>query len=183
MAAPEYVPTGLESAPRKGLPLPPPDGWEPGDDTHLGPRPGELGPSQPRGAGLGTPGPDQGFALRLARSFTGKLELAEGEREDDALHGAVLVALKRASLFGRAPVVHDIEAALRAWGYLDDAPAELVAVRRRAFEGAHSWHHYVDQRRIVDAVPDDLLRLRPAEIADRVRGDGWRTALALAVRD
>ena len=36
---------------------------------------------------------------------------------------AVGVALKRASLFGRAPVVHDLTVALTVWGFLDETPA------------------------------------------------------------
>ena len=180
MSAPQFVPTNLTEAPRRGLDLPAPDTWLPPDETHLGPRPAELGPKQPRGDGLGSPGPDQGFALRLARRFEGKLSLAEGEREDDALAGAVFVALKRASLFGRAPVIHDLRVALTLWGFLDpSAPRELVEARRRLFEGAHSWHHYVDQRKISDAVPEATLRMTPDQVAEAVRGDGWRTHLEL----
>ena len=185
MSAPQYVPTNLTEAPRRGLDLPAPDTWLPPDETHLGPRPAELGPKQPRGDRLGSPGPDQGFALRLARRFEGKLTLSDGEDEADALLGAVFVALKRASLFGRAPVIHDVRVALTLWGFLGDgpasapAPADLVAARRPLFQGARSWHHYVDQRRIVDAVPESTLRLTPDQVAEAVRGDGWRSVLHL----
>jgi hypothetical protein len=181
VSAPQHVPTNLTEAPRRGLDLPAPDTWLPPDETHLGPRPAELGPAQPRGDGLGSPGPDQGFALRLARQFEGKLSLAEGEREADALAGAVFVALKRASLFGRAPVIHDLRVALTVWGFLDSAaPRELVEARRHLFEGAHSWHHYVDQRKISDAVPESTLRMTPDQVAEAVKGDGgWRSLLTL----
>jgi len=57
MAAPEYVPVkpmddvrAYESPPRR------PDPWK-------AVRPGDLHGSQPRGDGLGSPGPDQGYAL------------------------------------------------------------------------------------------------------------------------
>jgi len=179
VAAPEYVPTNLTEAPRRGLDLPAPDTWIPPDERVLGPRPAELGPEQPRGTRLGSPGPDQGYALRLARRFEGKLVLTDGEDEDDALQVAVLVALKRASLFGRAPVIHDLRVALTVWGFLDKAPADLVAARRGLFQGASSWHHYSEQRRIVDAVPDDVLLMTPDQAAEAVRGDGWRSVLRL----
>ena len=43
-------------------------------------RPSELRNNKhPTGPSLGTPGPDQGFALKLARRFEDRLELAEGE--------------------------------------------------------------------------------------------------------
>ena len=181
MSAPQYVPTNLTEAPRRGLDLPAPDTWIPPDDERLGPRPAELGPAQPRGDRLGSPGPDQGFALRLARHFRGKLHLHAAENEEDALAGAVYVALKRASIFGRAPVIHDLRLALTVWGFLDDrAPSELIETRRRLFEGARSWHHYGDQRKIADAVPDELLRMTPEQAAEAVRGDGWRSVLRLS---
>ena len=46
------------------------------------------------------------------------------------------LALKRASLFGRAPVVHDLEVAFTIWGFLGAAPPELVALRRPLFDFA-----------------------------------------------
>ena len=61
-----------------------------------------------RGAGIGTPGPDSGFALRLAHRFEDELELGEGESAHDVLLGVALVASKRAALFGRAPCIYDV---------------------------------------------------------------------------
>ncbi len=62
--------------------------------------------------------------------------------------GCTAVALRRASLFGRAPVIHDLRIAFTIWGYLDAAPpAELVELRRPLFEGvANSLHHYEERR-------------------------------------
>jgi hypothetical protein len=90
----------------------------------------------------------------------------------------VLVALKRASLFGRAPVIHDIDVALTVWGFLDAAPDDLVEARRPLFEGVANGHHYVEQRRIVHAVPEATLRKTPQQLRDEVR-TGWRTLLRL----
>jgi len=122
---------------------------------------------------LGSPGPDQGYALTLARRFEDRLELTEGEHREDAVAGCVAVALKRASIFGRAPVIYDLEHAFTLWGFLGGAPDDLVAFRRRFFEGAAD--HYWAQRAIVDAVPDDTLRLTPTQVREGL-GE-WRSLI------
>jgi hypothetical protein len=173
VAAPEYVPVDrtrflrtYESPPRR------PDPW-------LANRPGELVEGgQPHGPLLGSPGPDQGYILRLAHQFEGKLVLQPGEHERDALAGACAVALKRASLFGRAPVVHDLTVALTIWGYLGDAAPELVELRRHLFEEVSNPQQYDSVRRIVDLVPAEALKRSPAQVAEAHRAD-WRTLLAL----
>ena len=125
-------------------------------------RPAELAVPEVRGGrSVGTPGPDSGFALRLARRFGHELKLTEGESEHDALFGAALVAAKRAALFGRAPSIYDVQVALNLWGFLDDDPPELVATRRAAFSAIS--HDYVAQRQLVDSVPEEVLRLSPEE--------------------
>ena len=125
-------------------------------------RPAELVvPAVPRGRGVGTPGPDSGFALRLANRFAHDLKLVEGESEHDVLLGVALVASKRAALFGRAPCVYDVRFALNLWGFLDQVPGEVLAERRAAFSSIA--HDYVAQRRLVDAVPEETLRLSPEE--------------------
>lgn len=130
-------------------------------------RPAELTvPSPPRGRSVGTPGPDSGFALRLARRLEHEVRLTEGESVHDVVLGAALVASKRAALFGRAPSVYDVRAALNLWGFLDDgAPADLVARRRAAFSSVS--HDYVAQRALVDSVDEALLRLTPEEARGR----------------
>ena len=173
MAAPEYVPVDrtrvlrtYESPPRR------PDPWR-------ADRPGELvDAGQPHGPSLGSPGPDQGYMLRLARQFEGKLVLHAGEHERDALAGGCAVALKRASLYGRAPVVHDLTVALTIWGYLSDAPAELVELRSHLFEEVAHPHQYDEVRRIVDMVPPAALQRTPQQVTEAHRAD-WRSLLAL----
>jgi hypothetical protein len=126
---------------------------------------------------MGTPGSDQGFALKLARRFADRLRLSGDESIDDVLIGAALVASRRAGLVGRAPSVHDLAAALSLWGFLDEAPPGLVAVRRRAFRAAS--HDYEVQRALVDSVPQTSLRLAPAEIERRVRAGEWPQLVGL----
>ena len=171
MAAPEYVPVD-KTRPVRAYESPPrlPDSW-------LADRPGDLTGGQPHGDRLGNQGPDQGYVLSLARRFAGKLSLTAGEHERDALAGAVAVALKRASLFGRAPVVHDLTAALTIWGFLGDAPADLVALRKGLFEEVAHPHQYAAQRRLADLVPDEVLRQTPQQITEAHRRD-WRSLLA-----
>lgn len=171
MAAPEHVPVDSTQLVRS-YESPP---WLP-DQWHAD-RPGDLAAGQPRGPRLGNPGPDQGYLLTLAGRFTGQLTLTDGEHERDALAGAAAVALKRASLFGRAPVIHDLRIALTIFGFLGDAPEDLVAFRKPLFEVVAHPHHYPEQRRIADLVPDDVLRQSPEQITAGHRRD-WRALLA-----
>ena len=142
-------------------------------------RPGEVVGIEPSvGPGLGNQGPDQGYALKLAERFAGRLVLAPGEREDDALAGCVAVALRRASMFGRAPVVHDLRLALELFGLLDEADAELVAWRCDRFAGAAGHHGYHVKLRLADLVPEEALRLTPAAAAS-ARAEDWQAPLGL----
>jgi hypothetical protein len=171
VAAPEYVPQpaiprvrSYESPPRR------PESWRPD-------RPGDSETGFTLGEGFGAPGPDQGYTYVLARRFHGQLQLASDEREEDALAGAIAVALKRASLFGRAPVLPDLTVALTVWGFLGDAPPDLIAYRQPLFAEVANPHHYPEQRRIVDLVPDEVLQRTPRQVADAHRSD-WRSLLA-----
>ena len=60
--------------------------------------------------------------------------------------------------------------ALLLFGFLDDVPADLVEWRTSLFRGAA--HDYAAQRRIVDSVPEETLRMtveQPrARLADRL---------------
>jgi hypothetical protein len=175
MAAPEYVPVKpmddvrtYESPPRR------PGSW-------LATRPGDLRGEQPQGPRFGHPGPDQGYALVLARRQKDKLHLEPGERVDDVIAGGVAVALKRASLNGRAPVIYDLTAAFTIWGFLDDKPdAALVALRKKAFDEAAQPAHYTERHRIAAAVRDDALRKLHTVIADEHARD-WQALLDVAV--
>ncbi|HVM09394.1 MAG TPA: hypothetical protein VM345_13085 [Acidimicrobiales bacterium] len=168
MAQPDYVPVNPGDRVRESEALPPPKRW-------TATRPGELrGLRPPEGDAFGHPGPDQGYALKLARQLKDRLELDAGEHAEDAIAGCLGVALKRASIFGRAPVIYDLELAFTLFGFLGEAPRELVTWRRELFDAAS--HHYWDQREIVDLVPEETLRLTPAEVASRVPAD-WRSLI------
>ena len=96
---------------------------------------------------------------------------------DDTIHGCVPIALKRASLMGRAPVIHDLVVAFTIWGFLDEtAPDELVETRRSLFAGvAHPGHH-VEREHLVAMVPIATLRLSPEEVRTPHSVD-WRSLL------
>lgn len=141
-------------------------------------RPGEvIGTGQPSGPALGNQGPDQGYVLKLAGEFADDLVLAPGEHRADAVAGAVAVALRRASLFARAPMIDDLRVAFTLFGYLGDAPAELVALRRELFDELHHTAiHYFAARELADSVPEATLRMTPSEVAQATAAD-WRAAL------
>jgi hypothetical protein len=179
MAAPEFVPLKPNDKPRSYQSPPRRD-----DDEWIPARPGELvttgGQPDVDAGRMGAPGPDQGYLLKLVPLLRDELRLADGEHRADVEAGGVAIALKRASLFGRAPVVHDLRIAYTVWGFLDGgAPSELVAERTARFQGVHhTAHHYPELRAVADAVPEATLRLAPAEVASRHAAD-WRSLLSL----
>ena len=164
MAQPEYVPLQAGDRVRPAERLPAHPGWR--QD-----RPAELkGPELPKGHRFGSPGPDQGYGLSLAERFHGRLELAPGEEEHDVVQGCLGVGLRRASMFGRAPVIFDMELAYTLYGYLGGAPADLVAFRVPVLKGA--GHDYWIQRDVVDRVAESTLRATPEKV--RASLDDWR---------
>lgn len=172
MAAPKFSPVApLDDARGYESPDHVPEPW-------TADRPAELTGRQPTGARLGFQGPDQGYALTLAARLRPDVMAQRGESVDDAVAGCTDIALRRASLYGRAPVIHDLRVAFTIWGYLDpDPPTELVAVRRPLFEGvADSLHHYEERRALVDSVPEATLRMTPDEVRAAYPA-GWRTLL------
>ena len=167
MAVDPYVPTQAEDAPRESTRVPPPKGW-------LAVRPGDLPPgervSHP-GNLFGTPGPDSGYALQLAARFHGRLEIVAPETEHDALAVAAELAMRRAALFGRAPVLPDLELAFTLFGWLGAASPEMREWRRLTAAGAA--HDYPRRRALVDAVPKATLRLKPGEDVRAGLGNWW----------
>jgi hypothetical protein len=167
VAAPDHVPVSAADRVRAGEQLPPAVAW-------IAARPGEIsGLRPPVGPRVGRPGPDQGYGLKLARRFANRLELTDGEHAADAEAGCLAVGLKRAALFGRAPVIYDFELAYRLFGFLGGAPADLIELRRELF--AQAGHDYFRQRDVADRVPDETLRLTPAQVADRLAD--WQSLL------
>jgi hypothetical protein len=130
-------------------------------------RPGDLAGRQPHAPRFGYQGPDQGYALTLAERFRGRIHVGLGESVDDAIRGCLNVALRRASLYGRAPTVHDLTIAFTMWGFLDPHPPDDLLHRRAAlFAGvAGTDHHYAEGRALADMVPAETLRMTPDQVA------------------
>jgi hypothetical protein len=173
MSAPAHVPCRLNQPKAYSSPPRRAGSWR-------ADRPGEVvGTGQPSGRALGNQGPDQGYLLKLAADVRDELVLAPGEQGADAIAGACAVALRRASLCGRAPMADDLQVALTLFGYLGEAPDELVARRRELFDEVHhSTVHYFAAREIADLVPEATLRMSPDEVAAACALD-WKGPLGL----
>jgi hypothetical protein len=171
MTQPAFAPVPSADTVRPALKLSTPGDWRANRVAELnGPQPGS-------GVSLGAPGPDQGYALKLGHDlFSDRLDLNAGERAEDAIYGAAMVASARSDLFGRAPVAPDLEMALTLFGFLGGAPADLLAWRLPRFQSVS--HHYHEQRRIVDAIPESTLRMTTPVIRERL-GD-WKDLLTAA---
>lgn len=169
MTQPTFVPTVEADQVRPARRLRSPGIW-------TASRPSEQrGPVHPTGSAFGNPGPDGGYALKLARRLAEDVDLAPGEHADDLIAGCAAVAMRRASLFGRAPTVFDLRLAFVLWGCSPGAPADLVAERVAAFRSVS--HDYPERRAIADRVPEATLRLTPEEAAERL--PDWRELLGL----
>ncbi len=167
MAAPDFVPT--EPTQKLRVYTSPPRR----EDSWTGDRPGDYAGPPPKGPSLGTTGPDAGYAYKLVRQFDDRLHLGDVDRSD-AVAGAVAVAMRRAALVGRAPIVHDLAVAFTVFGFFDPTPdPALVRARGKAFAQIESHHHYSERRQVVDAVSEEALRQPHGSIADRYQA-GWR---------
>ena len=120
MAAPEYVPSAPTTAKHYNSP-PQRGGWSAN-------RPGETFATEESSvSALGSQGPDQGYALKLVGVFEKKIALAGGEHRSDVNAGVVVVGTKRASQFGRAPVVHDLRIAYTVFGGSSESSLNIVS--------------------------------------------------------
>jgi hypothetical protein len=160
-----YVPLTLDEEPRQepnlapGSHMPPSGSWR-------ADRPGDLGAIQPKGALLGSPGPNVGYALTLANRAKDRLNLEPHESASDAVEVVAAIAMKRAATFGRAPTVNDVDFAMELLGYRGDAPEDVRVWRPDVVRAAH--HDYVVRRAVVDTVSSGLLRLPIAELPEHL---------------
>lgn len=165
MSSPKYVPqkgskidSVYSSPPRR------PGSWDRS-------RPGEANANSSDTGALGSAGPDQGYAYKLVDHFRDRLNTGRVETKD-AVAGCVALAMKRASLFGRAPVSHDLEAAFRCFGFLSsDVSEELIARRESLFTEVANHHHYAELRELVDTVSSDFLMKSHSDIESECSAD------------
>jgi len=164
MTQPKFAPIQIEDQVRDAYRLRTPGAWVPDRPADF--RPGAV----PRGKGFGTAGPDQGYALHLVHRLEDQLQLAAGESKEDVVAGCVAIAMRRAALFGRAPVLADLELAFALVGCLGDPPPDLVAWRVEAMRGLA--HDLWLERELANGVSEPALRSAAAAVAERL-GE-WR---------
>ncbi len=169
MTQPKFAPITDRAGVRGAFKLPGASVWYSHRPADYRSRPGLV-----HGPNMGNHGPDQGYALLLAGRLRARLHLAEPEHADDVLAGVVAIALRRASIVGRAPMMGDLELAAMLFGYLDDAPEPLVEERARLFDGIS--HDYCQQRDLADLIPESTLRLSTQAVRERLAAgpDAWR---------
>ncbi|MCZ7536866.1 MAG: hypothetical protein M5T61_13840 [Acidimicrobiia bacterium] len=173
-----FVAPDLDDSPRQQQNLP--SGMTyPSFRGRRGPRPGELGPDWPSGSLFGTPGPDVGFGYTLANRAKDRLRVGPHEHASDAVAVVAEIAMRRAALFGRAPVVGDIDLAVTLLGYDGGVDPDLVERRTALVRGAD--HEYSVRRSVVDSVPEEVLRAPTTDVA--ARASEWRSAILTRVLD
>jgi len=123
----------------------------------------------PWGGAYGNTGPDTGYVLSL---ITGRqLALAPGENHHNAEAGVATLAAARASHFGRAPTMADVDVAAALLGYDPEGlPEELVAglAADRADWLANLGHDAVRSRALVASVPLEVLAATPGDVRRRM---------------
>jgi hypothetical protein len=169
VAQPDYVPIVSTDRVRPSNRLQPPDRW-------VQDRPAEiLSMRQPEGPSFGAAGSDLGFGLKLANLVAERAVLTEGEHRGDVVAGCFSSGTRRSSFFHRSPVIYDMEWAFTLWGFMEGAPADLVAFRQPLFAGAA--HDYSRQRAIAGMLPERVIRMGPAEVkADLSKWRDWLEA-------
>jgi hypothetical protein len=135
-------------------------------------RPGDLhAPSEvPWGGAFGTPGPDTGYALKLASAAS--YDLDPGESRHNVEAALVLVMGARASLSGKAPSIEDLNFALLLLGLdprqeIPDAVAVRLAAARKHW-APRVAHSKGESRGFVTLLSSQLLRLSPGDLRHRL---------------
>jgi hypothetical protein len=169
-----YVPSEIGDRPRQQQNLPPGLATPPARDWRAD-RPGDLTAAPDDGALMGRPGPNVGYAYTLATRACARLRLSAHEHAPDVIAVLAEIAGKRAARFGRAPVMGDIDVAVELLGYDGTADDAFIELRARLTHDAA--HDYARRRELVDAVPEELLRLRGTALAERV--PEWRAQARL----
>jgi hypothetical protein len=147
-------------------------GDEPGPPRPWRPtRPGEIrGPEEvPTGGPFGTTGPDAGYAYHLIAERD--LQLPASDRRADAVAVLAAVTAARAARFGRGPTAGDVAMAEMVLGYdTDRLPSDIAAkiATERIGWIAGAAQHPAGARRVVAAVPDEVLTADVEEIRGRL---------------
>ena len=135
-------------------------------------RPGDIhDPSQvPWGGGFHTPGPDTGYAHKLAADAD--LTIHADESRGNVEEMVVLIMSARASLFGKAPSPDDLDYALLLAGLggregLPEAVLDQLAERRRHW-GPRVANSKSQARALVGGLDKENLRLSVEDLRHRL---------------
>jgi hypothetical protein len=135
-------------------------------------RPGDLHTpgDVPWGAGFGTPGPDTGYALKLAGQAA--FELEPGEDRHNVESVLVLIMSARASLFGKAPSTDDLSFALLLVGLGSEDPVPEAGITalaaNRKYWAPRVSHGSAAARRLVSKLSPELLRMSVSDLRHRL---------------
>lgn len=128
----------------------------------------------PWGGAYGTTGPDTGYALRLIKQR--HLHLVRGEHHHNAEAAVAAIAAARASHFGRAPILADIDVAAILLGYDregadPDRTARVEEARKRWV--ANISHDAGKERDLVASIPLEVLAMTPDSVRTAVAAGNW----------
>ncbi len=153
MTQPSFVSVSRMNSPPCSVPIPP---------ARIG-RQVELPREWPTGR-AGSPGPDQGYAMRLVRLYANRIVDDGGVARGDLLRICAATALKRASRFGRGPMMNDAAFAFHLWGF-DDIPLsdEYRGARQALLTGVSHDERLL--RDVVDRIDGEMLSARLDEVA------------------
>ncbi len=124
------------------------------------------------GPGFGLPCPDAGYALFLAAHSVEHLVLEFGDGRDDAKCAIATIAMRRAGMLGRAPLLQDVEIGRTLLAY--EQPTDVDFARWRAGWIRGIAHDDDLRQRLADAALPTAA-LSPPLDADAV--SGWRADL------
>ncbi len=106
---------------------------------------------------MGAPGPGGGYALKLARERYAGIELSQGEERENVVIGLSVLVGKRAGIFGRDPIIYDVDFFLKIFNFGSPVDAPFAGFRKRFFRGAAQ--SYLVQRQLADSVPESILSM------------------------
>lgn len=173
MPTQDFVPTRRIDAPRheqnmpEGVDNPVPESWvadRPGDEDSKLNGAGEL---------FGNAGPNIGYAYTLVGRIYDSLILSSNEHRHDVEPLVAEIAMRRASHFGRAPIMKDVDCAVHLLGL--GAELDNEETKQRVLLIHDCGHNEHKRRTIVNSIPDELLFGDKAPSTDKV--SAWRTSI------
>lgn len=137
-------------------------------------RPGDMenaGKSQ--GSLFGHAGPNVGYAYTLVAHVFDTLFLSTNEHRHDVEPLLAEISMRRASHFGRAPIMKDVDCAVHLLSYgleLDEG-----AMNNRVYLITDCGHDEHKRRSIVNSIPDDLIYSDKAATTEKIAA--WRASI------